>query len=423
MSETIFALVDCNSFFVSCERVFDPRLKDKPVVVLSSNDGCVVSRSAEAKAMGIQMGQPFFMLTDYMKEQGLVVRSSNFALYSDISARIMSILGKAGPHMEIYSIDEAFLDFTGISWEEAEQQSRHIQEQVLQWTGIPVSVGLARTKTLSKLANDMAKKRAEFRGVCVLSGGEAQARLMAETSISEVWGIGRQLTKLLTRNGMWTVADFVATSHAWARKHMGINGLRMLMELQGVSCIALDEAPAPKKSIVVSRSFGHYITQFQELSEAIALHAHRAGEKLRTNKTLARGASLFVHIRTGSGAAYQAVSVPLMLNKPTYDSFELIGAAQAALKSMFKAGTVYKKAGIVLYDFVPEAPLQQDFFRVVDVHKNTPVMRLMDSLNQRMGRGTLMSAAAGIKRSWQARSQKRSQHFTSNWGELMRVRA
>lgn len=423
MSDTLFALIDCNSFFVSCERVFDPTLKDKPVVVLSSNDGCVISRSSEAKAMGIQMGQPFFMLTDYMKEKGLVIKSSNFGLYSDLSARVMSILSKAGPQVEIYSIDEAFIDFSGQSFEDAKKQARELKEQVLEWTGIPVSIGIGRTKTLSKLANDIAKKRNEFEGICVLSGEETDKQLMSETGISEVWGIGRQLTKLLTRNGIWTVADFQKTSHAWARKYMGVTGLRMLMELQGTSCMALDDSPASKKSIVVSRSFGAYITRFQELSEAVAMHAHSAGEKLRRNKTFARGASLFVQIRTGKSKNYQSVSVPLVLEKPTYDTFELIGAAQEALKNIFQSGKVYKKAGIILYDFIPEAPQQRDFFKIQDLHKNTPVMKVMDQVNQRMGRRTLMSAAAGVKRAWQARSEKRSQLFTSNWGELMKVRA
>lgn len=423
MSDTLFALVDCNSFFVSCERVFDPSLQGKPVIVLSSNDGCVISRSAEAKAMGIQMGQPFFMLTDYMKEQGLVVKSSNFALYSDISARVMSILSKAGPHAEIYSIDEAFIDFSGQSFEDAEKQARVLKEQILEWTGIPVSVGVGRTKTLSKLANDLAKKRVEFEGVCTLKGDDAEQTLLQETGVSEVWGIGRQLTKLLTRNGIWTVADFQKTTHAWARKYMGVVGLRMLMELQGTSCIALDEAPSAKKSIVVSRSFGNYITRFQDLSEAVAMHAHSAGEKLRRNKTFARGASLFVQIRTGKAKDYQSMSIPLVLEKPTYDTFELIGAAQEALKNIFQSGKVYKKAGIVLYDFIPEAPQQRDFFRIEDLHQNTAVMKVMDGLNKRMGKGTLVSAATGVKRFWQARSQQRSNHFTSNWGQLMKVRA
>lgn len=390
---------------------------------MSSNDGCVIARSQEVKDLGIPMGAAFFEYKDLIVRHNVVVRSSNFALYADMSARIMSILEEASSEIEFYSIDEAFMDFRGLTPEKAMEEARKIRSRILQYTGIPVSIGLGATKTLAKLANFWSKKTTNKEGVTFIPHGLEGEVFLKNIPMGEIWGIGRQYSKLLERNGLWNAYDFVNTSSSWIQKQMGIMGLRVMLELQGTSCLPLDDMIEPRKSIIVSRSFGHRITHFQELSEAVALYAHRASEKLRQEGKLARKGSLFLQVKSGAGKSYRHDVMALSLERSTNDCFALIGAAQQALKTLFKPGTSYKKAGIMLYDFCPIEAEQLNFLAKPKDPKIDRLMGLMDHVNRKHGKETLFSASIGTQRLWRTKTLLKSPHYTTDWKDLLKVKA
>lgn len=292
--QKIFALVDCNNFYVSCERVFNPKLRGKPVIVLSNNDGCAVARSEEAKSIGVPMGAPVFMYQDLFRRHKVEMLSSNYTLYGDMSHRVMSTLSRFTPSMENYSIDEAFLDLSGFDHTNLTEYAKEIQATVKRWTGIPVSIGIAPSKTLAKIANKLAKKNPMCKGVLDITNHPRLDDFLQSINLEDVWGVGRQYTKLLMRNRILTALDLKNASDFWVKKHMTIVGLRMVLELRGISCIELDELNEPKQEIIRSRSFGKSVTDLQELKEAVAFHTTRAAEKLREQHSIASYISAFI---------------------------------------------------------------------------------------------------------------------------------
>ena len=348
----MYALVDCNNFFVSCERAFQPELEGRPVVVLSNNDGCVVARSNESKAMGIKMGTPFFKVKYLVDEGKLVVRSSNYALYGDLSARVMSILAETAPKLEIYSIDEAFMNMDGVSVEKLPVICRSLIKKIRQWTGIPVSIGAASTKTLGKVANHFAKRYKGYKGFCMIDTTEKMRKALKLTPISDVWGIGRRLAPKLEAVGVRTALDFVERPAEWVQARMGITGEQTWHELQGIRMVE-EEKNEARKTICTSRSFANMITDFEEISQRVSDFAGKCAEKLRLEGTAAYSVGVFLLTnRFREDLAQYNPQACIRLTVPASSTQEIVGAAKKALRMIFKAGYEYKKAGVIVMDIV-----------------------------------------------------------------------
>jgi DNA polymerase V len=414
-----FALVDCNNFFVSCERAFRPDLEHKPVMVLSNNDGCVISRSQEVKDMDIPMGAPYFKIKDWARKYNVHVFSSNFALYGDLSHRVMTTLEQFTDEIEFYSIDEAFLQFpaspTLIAY------AAEIRRTVRQWTRIPVSIGIASTKTLAKIANHIAKKNPVHNGVFKLKNEEVDTYL-AKLPASEVWGIGRQQTLFLRENGIRTALELKNAPDQWVKKNLSVTGFKIVSELRGISCLPLETAPTPKKGIISSRSFGRAITNLNELEEAVALYTTRAAEKLREEHRAAT--AMYVMIRTNYHNQDKKYSKSLMRSLPLASAHTpyLISQALEILREIYKEGFKYWKAGVGFVGLVPDTEQQQNLFIKTDHHKNNRLMKAVDQLNNRFGDNTVTFAATGKKRGWKMKSGFRSPRYTTVVGEVPRVK-
>jgi len=415
------ALVDCNNFYASCERVFQPALRGKPIVVLSNNDGCVVARSNEAKALGIGMGEPWHTCSARMDTKGVVVRSSNYSLYGDMSARVMRVLGQFTPNLEIYSIDEAFLDLTGFE-DRLEAHARAIRATVLKWTGIPVSVGIGPTKTLAKLANRTAKKDQHSGGLAMLLTRAAQDAELGKIELTDLWGIAGRMAARLAAIGIRSPVELRDADARFVRERLSVMMERMVLELQGTPCIEMEDAPPDRKSIIASRSFGRQVTERRELEEAVTTHAARAAEKMR-RQNLAT-AQLVVFIQTNrfrlqdrQHAAEQAIQLPVA----TSDTSKLNAAAMRALSMIYKPGYSYKKAGVMLFGLTPATTVQGSLFDTPDSAKSVTLMSVVDRLNQRYGRNTLSFAVAGRAPGWKLRSEFISPRYTTSWGELLAV--
>jgi len=418
----MLALVDCNSFYASCERVFAPRLWGRPVVVLSNNDVCVVARSAEAKALGIAAGVPFFEVRDLAARHGVAVRSSNYTLYGDLSARVMAVLGRFTPRLEVYSIDEAFLDLGAMPVDRLVDYGRAIRRTVRRWTGIPVSVGIGPTKTLAKVAEHLAKRDPAARGVRSLAGAAEQAAALARLDVEVVWGIGRRLGARLRRAGIRTALQLREARPAHVRRLLGVVGERTALELGGLPCLGLEEVPPPAKSIVRSCSFGRPVRRREALEEAVAAHATRAAEKLRQQRQVAGAVGVFVATSRFRAAPYaNAATVPL--DPLTDDTGRLIRAALAAVRPIFRPGLAYQKAGVMLSGLELRAGAAEDLFDRQDRARSERLMGALDEVNHRLGPGTLHYAASGFDRSWQMRREHASPHYTTRWDELPTVRA
>lgn len=421
MTPTSFALVDCNNFYASCERVFDPSLQGRPVVVLSNNDGCIIARSDEAKALGIEMGTPYFQAKDILRQRDVVVFSSNYALYGDLSGRVMGTLAYAAPAVETYSIDEAFL---GLDRMRANTGfARSLQRLVGQWTHIPISIGIAPTKTLSKVANRLAKRRKQCHGVFRLPEDELDTWL-DQVGVRDIWGIGPAYTRLLHQNKVYTARQLRELDDRWVRRHMTIVGLRTVWELRGISCIPLDRAKAAKANIMCSRSFGEPVTQKAELREAVATFASRVAEKLRAQRSVAGALYVFVTTkRYGPGPHYRnhaTVTLPV----PTAYTPTLVREALRGLDGIWKADIRYKKAGVMVQDVTPASQVQGDLFASKRQAQNASLMAAMDAVNATYGRGTLSLAATGVGReAWHRKELRRSPRYTTRWDELAEVRA
>jgi len=407
------ALIDCNSFYVSCERLFNPKIRKKPVVVLSNNDGCIVSRSNEAKALGIKMGEPYFKAKDIIIKNNVQVFSSNYSLYGDMSRRVMRTLKRFNSDIEVYSIDEAFIDLSNFPDNKIEDVAQEIRSTVLQWTGIPTSIGIATTKTLSKVANHIAKKKQS--GVANFIGVENIDPLLEKVDINDVWGVGRQLTKFYHKNGIYNAKQLKNKSNTWIKKNSNVLGSRTAMELRGISCIDLEKTKSKRKSCVVSRSFGERIEKYQELKEAVAGYCLNASEKIRSESLIAK--SITVFIRTSpfqSRFGYYSNSKIIDFPIATSDSIEIVKTALTALESIFKNGYRYQKAGVLLSG-LSESTNNKNLFSSEKDYKISSLMRSIDNTNYRYGRSTLSLASAGVQKRWSSKRQHYSKIDTSDF--------
>lgn len=420
-----FALVDGNSFYVSCERVFCPRLERRPVVVLSNNDGCVVARSAEAKALGVGMGVPWFQVRALAEKHGITAFSSNYALYADLSNRMMSVLAQFSPAQEIYSIDECFLGFDGFERYDLMAYGQQIRQRVLQWVGIPVCVGIAATKTLAKLANHCAKKSwAGENGVCDFAAIDAPAlsRLFSTIPVGDIWGVGRRLAEQLAQRRIHTVEDLRRADAHTLRREFSVVLERIIRELNGTSCLDLEDVAPNKQQIISSRSFGAYVHELEPLREAVASYIAIAAEKLRRQGSLAGMVQVYIRTnpnRQNSPQYQQGLTIPLP--EASDDTLRLTKVALWGLKRIYRPGFAYQKAGVALLNLHDARCHQPGLF--AKRADNPRLMRVMDQINGAWGRGTLRSAAEGIARSWSMKRENVSAAYTTRWDQVLTVHA
>ncbi len=412
---TVFALADCNNFFVSCERLFRPALEGRPVVVLSGNDGCVISRSEEAKALGLGMGVPFFEVRALCAERGVEALSANHELYADLSRRVSAVLRRHAPVVEGYSIDESFLTLPADGTQEA--RARALREEVRRWTGITVSVGLGPTKALAKLASDRAKKAG---GVLSLLDPGVRERLLAELPVEQVWGIARRSADRLAAHGARTAAEFAALDDAVLRKTLGVGGLRLARELRGQSCLTLAESAPERRSVTVSRTFGRPVGALAALEAAVASFAARAAERARRHGLKAGSVSVFVGWREDGRAVSDAADARL---PPTADGAALIRAAKSLAERCFVEGRSYRKAGVVLGALEPDDSPQAELFDDGRPERARRLMKAVDRLNAALGAGALRFASEKVSRSWTPQASRRSPSWTTRWEDLPGVRA
>lgn len=421
------ALIDCNNFYVSCERVFNPKLEGKPVVVLSNNDGCAVARSNEVKALGIKMGEPWFKMERLARQHGIIALSSNYTLYGDMSARVMSILSQFSDQQEIYSIDECFLGMDGFAPDYLVEYGQTIRQAVWKKVGIPVCVGIAETKTLAKLANHCAKKGlAGQESVCDFGSLDDRqlSGLFSRIPAGEIWGIGPRISKRLTDLGIDTVEALRRAAPEYIRQQFSVVVERTVKELNGIPCIELEEEGVARQQIMVSRSFGLPVTALEDLSESVAYFAATAAEKLRHDHSVAT--SLCVFIRTNpfneKDPQYsKSIVVPLAL--ATDDTTRLVSAALSGLKRIYRTGYHYKKSGVLLMGLHPKDQMQVDLFQEPQqLIRSENLMQVMDAINRKMGKGRITVAASGIRQRWAMRREKKSGAYTTDWEELIRAK-
>ena len=412
------ALVDCNSFYVSCERLFNPKIRNVPVVVLSNNDGCVISRSTEAKALGIKMGEPYFKVKELVKKNNVQIFSSNYSLYGDLSRRVMRVLKGFSDKIEIYSIDEAFIDLSHIKDEMTEEYGKKIRERVLKWTGIPTSVGISCTKTLSKVANHVAKKNKA--GVVFLK--EDIDETLKKFEISDVWGVGRQLSKLYIKNGIDNAYKLKNISNTWVKKSTNVLGAKTVMELRGIPCIDLETEETKRKSCCVSRSFGRKVSNLEELKEAITAHSLNATEKIRSDEQITR--SITVFIRTSpfnKDKSYYSNSHTIELPIDTNNSLEIVKYALEALDKIYKPGYLYQKAGIILSKLKDADKFERNLLTPIIQKDLKRLMSAIDLTNTKYGRYSISLAQAGINKSWKMRRQHSSKIDTASFDSLPKI--
>ena len=423
MMSPVFALVDCNNFYVSCEQLFSPKLIGKPVVVLSNNDGCVIARSNEAKAIGIQMGIPVFRIRNMIKTHGVYVYSSNYALYGDMSQRVIEILLEFTPDVEIYSIDEAFLDLSGLKTCDLTDYGYSIRSKIKKWTGIPVSVGIAETKTLAKIANRIAKKSQNTDGVLDLTRSPYQDRALAITSVENVWGVGQNYSRLLKSAGINNALQLRNACNNFIKKEMGIPGVRILQELKGISCYPLKQYPPPKKEITVSRSFKHPIGDIADISEAIAAYASNGAEKLRNAHLETNILVVFLMTNPYNTRARYFNMKTIRLPFSTSDTSELIKYACIGLNEIYRKGYLYKKTGVIFRDLSSDSHSQMTFFDYQKRRQSKEVMQTFDRINKKFGSDSVRYAATGStpNQKWKTVFQRRSPSYTTNWDQLPRV--
>lgn len=415
----MYGLLDCNNFYASCERVFNPSLNGKPIVVLSNNDGCVISRSNEAKALGIPMGESAYKLKELLEKRNVHIFSSNYVLYGDMSHRVMGMLAEMVPEIEIYSIDEAFLMLDGIP--DIETFGKKMVRKIHKGTGIPVSLGVAPTKTLAKAANRFAKKYPGYKGVCIIDTEDKREKALKLLSVGDIWGIGRRLTKRLNYYGINTAWDLTQRTKSWVRRNMGVTGERTWLELQGKPCQEMEKSLS-NKTICTSRSFGERLTDINPISEAVSNFAAICGEKLRRQHSCAT--SLLIFLQTNPFATLQSQYYNqqlVQLPAPTNDSAELIHYARLVLNNIYKDGYQYKKAGVIVQDIVPERPLQTSLFDNRDRIKFGKIMEAIDNVNARYGRNHLKIASQGFDRKWKMKNEKLSPAYTTSLKDILKI--
>ena len=415
----MYALVDCNNFFVSCERVFDSRLDGKPVIVLSNNDGCAIARSNEAKAVGIAMGANFFEIENIIKKHDVQVFSTNFVLYADMSLRVKGLLSQFCPDIEDYSIDESFLDLSGFDQSYLKEYGTKIAQTIKQGTGIPVSIGIAPTKTLAKVANKFAKKYSGYQSVCFIDSETKRIKALQNFEIGDVWGIGRQHAKRLTALGVKTAYDFTQLPQAWVRKNMTVIGERTWSELRGIPCIQMEIVLPPKQSIMISRSFGKMIEDYTTLSEAVCTYTAMATAKLRKQKSCA--ASILVFIDTNpyrEDLAQYSQHIIMTLPVATNSTHEIQDYTLDGLKKIYQPNYRYKKAGVMLMDICSEKSVQGNLFDSIDRKKHQRLMNVLDSVNERYGRNTLKTACMGDGKAWHIKQERLSPCYTTRMSDF-----
>jgi DNA polymerase V len=419
------ALIDVNNFYVSCERAFNPSLKSKPVVVLSNNDGCAISRSNEAKELGIKMGEPWFKCQDIVKQHEIVGLSSNYALYADMSNRVMAILSDFSPNQEVYSIDECFLDLTGFEKKDLKEYGQEMRSRILKWTGLPVCVGLGSTKTLAKLANHIAKKQSQFNGVCNLNQLTENElnNVLSNIDVAEVWGVGRRLSSKLKTLGINTVLDLKQADPEYLRQQFSVVMAKTISELNGTVCIELEEIAPPRKQILSSRSFGHPVRDYNSLAESITLYMSRAAEKLRSQQSLANVVQVYIRtspFKLDEPQYSNGMTIPLP--SPTDDTRQLVKIALWALKHLYKRDYNYAKAGVSLGDLIPRNSAQLDMFASrQSTSRSTSLMSTIDRINSKMGRESIKLASEGFARPWKMKQGNKSANYTTSWDGLLSV--
>ncbi len=418
-----FALVDVNNFYVSCERVFRPKLEGIPMVVLSNNDGCAVARSNEVKALGVKMGIPWFKMKDLAREHGILAFSSNYTLYGDMSNRVVQILRDFSPDTEVYSIDESFLRIETVASLHggAVPMGHQMRERIKQWTGLPVCVGVGPTKTLAKFANHLAKKNPQFEGVCDLHVIPRPERLqwMSSIEVGEVWGVGGRIARRLETMSIHTVLDLRNASPKEMRRHFGVVLERTCNELRGISCLALDDIAVSKQQIMSSRSFGKPVETIEELRESVASYLSRAAEKLRKQQSVSAAVYVFIQTnRFNKDEQYNAgITVPM--HEPTDDTLTLTAAALAGLDRIYRAGFRYKKAGVMLTLLSDKQARQASIFdNLVVTQRSTQLMHALDMINRDYGHGTVRAGVSGFTQRWAMRNENRSPRYTTRWDEL-----
>ncbi len=420
------ALVDCNNFYVSCERLFQPKLEGRPVVVLSNNDGCVVSRSQEVKDLGVKMAVPWYQLKDIAKRHSIIPRSSNYSLYADLSNRVMSLLAQYAPYQEVYSIDECFLELTGIGTSHTDH-AQHMRQKIKQDVGIPVCVGIAASKTLAKLANHVAKKDARLQGVCdfnTFSRSDLDA-LLANIPVGEVWGVGRRSTTRLQALGIDTVLDLKRAAPKRIRDEFSVVLERTIAELNGVACLELDEFMPDKQQIICSRSFGSLVSNLADLEQAVISYTTRAAEKLRAQHSIAAGIQVYIRTNPHKERDPQHQQTMLLpLHESTDDTRHLCHAALHGLRQIYHNGYAYQKAGVMLTEITPRNARVRDLFDdVAAQQKSHALMTTLDKINRRMGSGSLRLLGEGTHKSWAMRRDNVSPRYTTEWHELAVVSA
>lgn len=416
-----FALIDGNSFYCSCERVFDPKLKGRPVIVLSNNDGCAVARTREAKALGIKMGDPMFKIRDLCKREGVVVFSSNYTLYGDMSRRMNTVYDGFASDIEVYSIDESFLDVTPVAPEHREELGRDLRSTVSTWTGVPTCVGIGPTKTLAKLANKIAKSTDQLLGVCDLTSEEARREWLPLVELADVWGIGGASQAKLGAMGCRTAADVAALDPKLVRKSMTVVGERIVHELRGTPCIDLETVAPTRKGCAVTRSFSGRVDDLAMMQEAIASHATRLGEKLRRHGLATDHVTVFFHTSPHDRGPARSVSTTVDFPEASNDTLTLIRAAKWGARRIWKSGYRYAKAGLVTVDLVPLEASQRALIGALDRERSGRLMAALDSCNAKHGRGAVFSAASGIERqrkAWITKFDMRSPRYTTRLEEL-----
>jgi DNA polymerase V len=419
----MIALIDCNNFYVSCERVFNPALMKKPVIVLSNNDGCAIARSEEAKALGIKMGTPAFMIKDVIRKHGVHVFSSNYTLYDDMSRRVMQVINEFIPKTEVYSIDEIFGDLSELVYNDLHQLASDIREAVMRCTGIPVSVGIAATKTLSKMANRFAKKTKAGEGVYAAVTPEALSAMLASTGVGDVWGVGPRYAKLLQENGFHSAADLVKAPEEWIRKKMSVVGQRLLNELKGIPCIPFEETVPSKKNICTSRSFGKLITSKREVRQAVATFTSSCALKLRKEGSVARKIHVFIQTnphRREDPQYFHSITLPLEV--PTSSTRELLKYSMRALDMLFKPGYNYMKTGVMVLDLQPSKQVQMGLFDQVDRRRDEKLMHTLDEVNGSFGKDVVRFGTQDFNKKWKLKQEHLSKAFTTRVKEMPKIK-
>ncbi len=416
------ALIDCNNFYASCERIFNPKLIGNPIVVLSNNDGCIIARSKEAKKLGIKMGEPYFKAKNIIEKNNVNVFSSNYSLYGDISQRVMETLSSFSSEIEIYSIDEAFLGLNGFANYELNTYCKHIRYTVKKWVGIPVSIGVGPTKTLSKIANNLAKKNPHYKGVCILQNKIEIKKSLNLTPVEDIWGIGRRLSVFLRKYKIDTAYHFSQMDRGWIRKNMGVVGEKTYLELNGVSCIDLDLVPSDKKSCCVSRSFSQPIEKLFDLEESVSTYGSRVSEKIREEGLVAESMNVFVLTNHFNRREKQySNSIKLHLPYPTNNSIKIVKRALEGIRKIYRPGYRYKKAGVILHGLTRHNMTKG----LLDYDRNISdkIMNTIDTINSRYGSSTLKIASEGIEKNWNMKRENVSPCYTTRFDDLVEVKA